>query len=187
LTSRPLTYAETVKADPFVRKLDNGVTLCIKQWGALETIEIFQYKKTLKKYKEDVNKGVNVTDNSLFIFNFVSQAIYKMTKKPRGFFKLRKFKKKYFDWCNDNIGQIMSIWEDLSKSQTCTFFFNRPPTELANGPGGRVQKDWFEEYCGEYDPKTTAWLFIRHKREGEKRKSIEKYYANKKANSGSRK
>ena len=187
MTSRPLTYAETVKADPFVRKLDNGVILHINQWGALETMEIWQSVQALKPIWEKVENGKAITHNSMLIFTYVAQSIYRMTKKPRFFINRLFYKRKFFKWANDNVGQILSIWEDLSKSQTCTFFFDRPPAEIANGTGRKVQKDWFAEYCGEYDPKTTSWLFIRHKRELEKAQSIEKYYANKKVNSGTRK
>ena len=179
MTSRPLTYAETVKKDPFIRKLDGGVDLFIKQWGAVETMEIFQGVKAMLPYWDKVKANENATKNSIVIFTFVAQAIYNMTKKPRFFISRFFYRIKYFKWANDNIGQVLSIWEDLSKSQTCTFFFDRLPTELANGSGRAVQKDWFAEYCGEYDPTATAWLYIRHKREVEKAKSIEQYNAQK--------
>ena len=176
MTKRPLTYAETIKADPFVRKLDGGVTIVINQWGAMETMEIAQSIQALKGTWEKVKNGESVAANSLTVFTYISHTIYRMAKKP--FFEFR-FRKKFFKWANDNIGQILDIWEDLSKSQTCTFFFDRPPSSSTNGTGRSVQKDWFAEYCGEYDPKTTAWLFIRQKREVEKAISIEEYYRNK--------
>lgn len=187
MTSRPLTYAETVKADPFIRKLDNGVSLHINQWGAVETMEIFQGVQSLKPYWEKVGNNENATKNSLVVFTYVVQSIYRMAKKPSFFVNKLLYRRKFFKWANDNVGQILSIWEDLSKSQTCTFFFDRPPNELANGPGRKVQKDWFAEYCGEYDPIKTSWLSIRHKREVEKAQAIEKYYAQKRADSGTRK
>ena len=187
MTSRPLTYAETVKKDPFIRKLDGGVVLHINQWGAVETMEIFQGIKTLEPYWIKVEKGIDATKNSLVIFGWVAQSIYRMSKKPWNIFSRFRFRLKYFKWANNNVGQILSIWEDLCKSQTCTFFFGRPPNEITNGSSRTVQKDWFAEYCGDYDPVKTSWLCIRHKREVEKAQSIEKYYSQKQANNGTRK
>lgn len=183
---RPLTYSEVVKADPFIRKLDNGVVLKIKQWSASDTMNIFQGVKAIQPYWDNVKNGVMIAKNSLIVFSFITQEIYRMTEKPKGWLAGIRYRYKYFKWANENIGQVMSIWEDLSKSQTCTFFFNRSPNELANGTGRSVQKDWFEEYCGDYDPRSTAWAFIRQKREGEKARSIERYYAQKKVSNGSR-
>jgi len=180
---RPLTYSEIVRADPFTRKLDNGLTLTIKQWGALETMEIFQTIQSLKPLWERVKTGQKQAANSMVIFNFIAHKLYGLSKKP--FFKWR-YKKRFFKWANDNIGQILDIWEDLSKSQTCTFFFNRLPLGASNGPGHHVHKDWFKEYCGQFDPITTPWLRVRSERELEKANSIEQYHRQKKAN-GTRK
>ena len=143
-------------------------------------MEVAQGVQALKPYWEKVGAGENIAKNSIVIFTYVSQSMYKMTKKPRFFLSRLIYRLKYFKWANDNVGQIISIWEDLSKSQTCTFFFDRLPSELTNGTGRKVSKDWFAEYCGEYDPITTSWLYIRHKREIEKAKAIETYYAQKK-------
>lgn len=176
---RPLTGYEVIKADPFIRKIEGVGILKIKQWSAMVCYEVFQGKKALEPYWGNIEKGDDISESSINIFYYIANKLWELSEKPL-FFK-KRFKERLFKWCIDNAGQALVIWEDLCKSQTCTFFFSRLPAEIANGSGKRVQRDWFIEYCGEYDPKTTPWIVIRNKREVEKARSIEEWHRNKEA------
>ena len=127
---RPLTHSEIMELKPLRVKIDNLMYECdlmdinnlSKFWANKDYITTMWEQWAGKSSESDGTDLIQIQSILLLCHYSMIRLLYDICKKPKGFFKRRKYKKQFFAMLKDDVSKLFDLLEKVAVFNSRLFF-----------------------------------------------------------------